>query len=214
MARNRAIAQGGLMKRPLTLLTGIALLTALAGCASNVMREVGSQEISPPAPDKVKVVFMRTSFVAGAIGAEVFEVVDGKLNFIGALPMGKKVVHETTPGKKVFMAYGTAADFMLGDLTGGRIYYSIVRPNWGTGGMIPTPVRADGTSEFHTKTPDFAGWVSGTAMTAPGPEAKDWFEKERPRYQEIYSRYWDTFQRKSPDEKAQRTLNPGDGLMK
>jgi hypothetical protein len=202
------------MKRPLTLLTGIALLTALAGCASNVMREVGSQEISPPAPDKVKVVFMRTSFVAGAIGAEVFEVVDGKLNFVGALPMGKKVVYETTPGKKVFMAYGTAADFMLGDLTGGRIYYSIVRPNWGTGGMIPTPVRADGTSEFHTKTPEFAGWVTGTAMTAPGPEAKDWFDKERPRYQEIYSRYWDTFQRKLPAEKAERTLNPGDGLMK
>jgi hypothetical protein len=202
------------MKRPLTLLTGIALLTALAGCASNVMRAVGSQEISPPAPDKVKVVFMRTSFVAGAIGAELFEVVDGKLNFIGALPMGKKVVYETTPGKKVFMAYGTAADFMLGDLRGGRIYYSIVRPNWGTGGMIPTPVRADGTSEFHTKTPDFAGWVTGTAMTAPGPEAKDWFDKERPRYQEIYSRYWDTFQRKSPAEKAERTLNPGDGLMK
>jgi len=202
------------MKRLLILLTGIALLSALAGCASGVMREVGSQEISPPAPDKVKVVFMRTSFVAGAIGAEVFEVVDGKLNFIGALPMGKKVVYETTPGKKVFMAYGTAADFMLGDLTGGRIYYSIVRPNWGTGGMIPTPVRADGTSEFNTKTPEFAGWVSGTAMTAPGPEAKDWFDKERPRYQEIYGRYWETFQRKSPAEKAERTLNPGDGLTK
>ena len=202
------------MKRPLTLLTCVALLTALAGCASTVMREVGSQEISPPAPDKVKVVFMRTSHVASAIGAEVFEVVDGKLNFIGALPMGKKVVYETTPGKKVFMAYGTAADFMLGDLRGGRIYYSIVRPNWGTGGMIPTPVRADGTSEFNTKTSEFAGWVTGTAMTAPGPEAKDWFDKERPRYQEIYSRYWETFQRKSPAEKAERTLNPGDGLMK
>lgn len=200
------------MKRLPRLLTGIALLTALTGCASNMMRDVGSQEVSPPAPDKVKVVFMRTSFVAGAIGAEVFEVVDGKLNFIGALPMGKKVVYETTPGKKVFMAYGTAADFMLGDLAGGRIYYSIVRPNWGTGGMIPTPVRADGTSEFNTKTPEFAGWVSGTAMIAPGPEAKSWFDTERPRYQEIYSRYWETFQRKSPAEKAERTLNPGDGL--
>jgi hypothetical protein len=202
------------MNKPLTLLTGVALLTLLASCASNLMREVGSQEISQPGPDKVKVVFMRTSFVAGAIGAELFEVVDGKLNFVGALPMGKKVVYETTPGKKVFMAYGTAADFMLGELTGGRIYYSIVRPNWGTGGMIPTPVRADGTSQFHTKSPEFAGWVSGTVLIAPGPEAKDWFSKERDRYQEIYSKYWDTFQRKSPSEKAERTLNPADGLMK
>jgi hypothetical protein len=28
------------------------------------------------------------------------------------------------------------------------------------------------------------------------------------------SRYWETFQRKSPAEKAERTLNPGDGLTK
>ena len=202
------------MTKLLTILTGIALLAVLSGCASNLMREVESQEIRPPAPDKVKVVFMRTSFVAGAIGAELFEVIDGNLNFIGALPMGKKVVYETTPGNKVFMAYGTAADFMLGNLTGGRIYYSIVRPNWGTGGMIPTPVRADGTSEYHTKSADFAGWISGTKMTAPTAEAKDWFAKERDRYQEIYGRYWNTFQRKSPSEKAERTLNPADGLMK
>jgi hypothetical protein len=202
------------MKKLLTMLAGIALFAVLSGCASNLMREVESQEIRPPTPDKVKVVFMRTSFVAGAIGAELFEVVDGKLNFIGALPMGRKVVYETTPGNKVFMAYGTAADFMLGNLTGGRIYYSIVRPNWGTGGMIPTPVRADGTSEFHTKSADFSGWISGTKLIAPTAEAKDWFAKESARYHEIYSRYWATFQRKTPSEKAERTLNPADGLLK
>jgi len=202
------------MTKLLTALPGIALLAVLSGCGSNLMRNVESQEIRPPAPDKVNVVFMRTSFVAGAIGAEIFEVVDGQLNFIGALPMGKKIVYETTPGKKVFMAYGTAADFMLGDLTSGRTYYSIVRPNWGTGGMIPTPIRADGTSEYHTKSADFAKWVSETKMIAPNAEAKDWFSKERDRYQEIYRRYWETFQRKSPSEKIERTLNPADGLMK
>ena len=202
------------MNRLLSMFTGMAFLAVLSGCASNLMKEVGSQEISPPAPDKVKVVFMRTSFVASAIGAELFEVVDGKLNFIGALPKGNKIVYETKPGKKVFMAYGTAADFMLGDLTGGRIYYSIVRPNWGTGGMIPTPVRADGTTEFHTKSAEFPGWVTGTTMIAPTAEAQDWFAGERERYQGIYGRYWETFQRKTPSEKAQRTLNPADGLQK
>jgi hypothetical protein len=196
------------MKKLLTLFASIALLAVLFGCVSNLMRDVPSQEISPPASDKVKVVFLRTSFVGGAIGADLFEVVDGKLNFIGAMAMGTKIVHETTPGKKVFMAYGTAADFMLGDLTGGRIYYSIVRPNWATGGMIPTPIRADASSEFHTKSPDFPKWVSGTTLIAPTAEAKDWFAGERDRFQEIYTRYWETFQRKSPSEKAERTLNP------
>lgn len=202
------------MNKLLTMLSGVTLLAVLSGCASGLMKEVGSQEIRAPAPDKVTVVFMRTSFVSSAIGAELFEVVDGKLNFIGALPKGNKIVYETTPGNKVFMAYGTAADFMLGNLTAGRTYYSIVRPNWGTGGMIPTPIRADGTSEFHTKSPDFAGWVTGTKLIAPTAEANDWFAKERDRYQDIYGRYWETFQRKSPSEKAERTLNPADGLMK
>ena len=39
------------------------------------------------------------------------------------------------------MAYGTAADFMLAELAPGKTYYSIVRPNWGTGGFAPTPIR-------------------------------------------------------------------------
>lgn len=190
------------------------LLSVLTGCASALMTEAPSQEIRPPAPDKAKVVFMRTSFVASAIGAELFEVVNGELKFIGALPKGNKVVHETTPGKKVFMAYGTAADFMLGDLQGGKIYYAIVRPNWGTGGMIPTPVRADGTTEFNMKSSDFAGWVKDTKLIVPNAEAKAWFSKEKPKYQDIYSRYWATFQNKTAGEKAERTLLPQDGVSK
>ena len=37
-------------------------------------------------------------------------------------------------------------------------------------------------------------------MIAPTAEAQDWFNKERERYQEIYGRYWETFQRKTPSE--------------
>jgi hypothetical protein len=202
------------MSKLLRVLSCTAFLTVLSGCASSLMTEAPSQEIRAPAPDKVKVVFMRTSFVASAIGAEIFDVTNGQLNFIGALPKGNKIVYETTPGQKVFMAYGTAADFMLGNLQGGKIYYSIVRPNWGTGGMIPTPVRADGTSEYNTKSPDFAGWVADTKLIVPNAEAKEWFAKEKPRYQEIYTKYWATFQQKSVSQMDERTLLPHDGLSK
>jgi hypothetical protein len=203
------------MDRLPRILSCIALLSALAGCASTLMSEVGSSEIRPPAPDKVKIVFMRTSFVSSAIGAEIFEVVDGQLHFIGALAKGTKIVHETTPGQKVFMAYGTAADFMLGNLSGGKIYYSIIRPNWGTGGMIPTPVKAYATNpEFSMTSPEFASWVANTKLYAPNAQAKDWFSKEKARYQGIYAEYWSRFQRKTPEEKAERTLEPQDGVLK
>jgi len=203
------------MANLLRSLSCVALLSALAGCASTLMTEVGSSAISPPPPDKVKIVFMRTSFVSSAIGAEIFEVVDGQLNFVGALARGTKIVHETTPGQKVFMAYGTAADFMLGNLSGGKIYYAIVRPNWGTGGMIPTPVKAYAADrEINLKSPDFASWVAETKLYAPKAEAKDWFSGEKSRYQGIYTEYWSRFQRKTPAEKAERTLEPQDGVTK
>jgi hypothetical protein len=202
------------MNKFLRMFAGTAFLIALSGCASSLMIEAPSQEIRPPAPNKTKVVFMRTSFVSSAIGAEIFEVNNGQLNFIGALPKGNKIVYETTPGQKVFMAYGTAADFMLGNLQGGKIYYSIVRPNWGTGGMIPTPVRADGTTEFNTRSADFAGWVADTKLIVPNADAKEWFVKEKPRYLEIYARYWAIFQQKSAGQKDERTLHPQDGMLK
>jgi hypothetical protein len=204
------------MDKLLRILSCIALLSALAGCAtSTLMTEVASPEIRPPAPDKVKIVFMRTSLVAAHIPAEIFEVVDGQLNFVGELVKGTKIVYETTPGKKVFMASGGPADFMLGDLSGGKIYYSIVRPNYGTGGMIPTPVKAYATNrEFSMASPEFTSWVAETKLVAPNAEAKDWFSKEKARYQDNYTDYWSRFQRKTPEEKAERTLGPQDGVLK
>jgi len=113
------------------------------------------------------------------------------------------------------MAHGAASDFMLGNLQGGKIYYSIVRPNWGTGGMAPTPIRAKGTDESSMSSPDFAGWVAGTTLIVPKEnEAKEWFSKEKRPLSAALYRILGRFQRKTPEEKAERTLNPEDGVSK
>jgi uncharacterized protein YceK len=195
------------------LSAAVAAFCLLAsGCAS-VMRDAPSQEISRSSPDKAKVVFMRTSMVAGAIGCDLFEVVNGELRFIGQLPTGNKVAFETTPGKKVFMAYGTAADFMLADLSAGKTYYSIVRPNWGTGGFAPTPIRAvGGPTEPDLKSKDFQDWLSGTKLIEASPkEAEAWFAENKQRLQGIYTDYWSRFERKNDREKWDRTLMREDG---
>ena len=77
------------MANLLRSLSCFALLSVLTGCVSTLMTEVGSSAISTPPPEKVKIVFMRTSFVSSAIGAEIFEVVDGQLNFVGAVDPAK-----------------------------------------------------------------------------------------------------------------------------
>jgi hypothetical protein len=179
----------------------------LSGCGGALMRDAPSQEVTRASSDKAKIVFMRSSMVAAAIGCELFEVVNGDLRLIGQLPTGNKVAYETTPGKKVFMAYGTAADFMLADLAPGKTYYAIVRPNWGTGGFAPTPIRAQ-----DLKSSEAQGWVTGTKLIEADPKAVDaWLTENKQRMQGIYADYWSRFERKSVVEKAERTLNPQDG---
>ena len=163
------------MQRLFRYIAILILALSMVACGSNMMRATDSQQITPPSKGKAKIVFMRDSFVASAISSEILEVKNGDLSLVGVLPNGNKIAFETTPGKKTFMAYGTAADFMTADVQAGKIYYVIVRPNWGTGGFAPTPVRADGTSEYNTSSADFKDWRDGTTLITQKPNAAAWF---------------------------------------
>jgi hypothetical protein len=197
--------------KPLQAVALGAVAVLVSGCAAGLMRPAASGQIAQPAPDKAQVVFMRSSIVAAAIGCELFEVVNGELKFIGQLPTGNKVVYETTPGDKVFMAYGTAADFMLAKLQGGKTYYSIVRPNWGTGGFAPTPIRSRSASEPTFDSQEFKEWNADTKRIEPNEDAPAWFRDNKARMQQIYAEYWKRFQTKTEQEKHFRTLQPEDG---
>jgi hypothetical protein len=176
------------------------------------MVESVTPEVSSPPSDKAVIVFMRSSFVASAIGAEVFEINNGELELVGALPNGSKIAHVTEPGEKVYMAYGTAADFMIARVEKGKIYYSIVRPNWGSGAFIPTPVRTDGSTNYNTSIEEFDDWLNKTELLVKKTDARQWFEQNKEKYQKIYERYWAQFITKSEAEKQERTLVPADGM--
>lgn len=197
-----------LMKR---FALALVLLSLLSGCAT--LMQPSTQSAAATDASRAKVVFMRSSVVAGAVGAELFEVNGGDLKMIGQLPTGNKIVYETTPGDKVFMAHGMATDFMTARLAGGRTYYVILRPNWGTGGFAPTPIRADGSTDYNTGTADFRDWLRSTKqIEANQQEAKVWLATNKPRYQDLYNQYWARFQQKTASEKAERHLRPQDGV--
>ena len=52
--------------KQLLLAVTVALPALLSGCAAGLMRDASSQQISPSDPGRAKVVFMRSSMVAGA----------------------------------------------------------------------------------------------------------------------------------------------------
>ena len=200
------------MKIKLRTLILVFAVLLVGACSSNLMLVSPSGIIDSPETNKAVIVFMRSSFVASAIGAELFEIKNGELELVGALPNDSKISHVTEPGEKVYMAYGTAADFMIAKVGKGKTYYSIVRPNWGSGAFIPTPIKTDGTTDFNTGIDEFDKWISGTKLLVRKPDTSEWFQKNKEKYQKIYERYWKKFSAKTAAQKQQRTLMPSDGM--
>lgn len=203
------------MKKILRLIfLGPVLL--LGGCAANIMLDSPSPEAQAPAADKAVIVFMRSSFVASAVSAVLFEVNNGNLELVGEIPNGRKIAHATDPGEKVYMGVGlspgSSADFMIAKVEKGKTYYSIVRPNWASGAFIPTPVRTDGTSDFNTGIPEFEKWVQETKLIMKGPKAGEWLEANREKYNKVYQKRWQQFNTKTPEQIQERTLMPADGM--
>jgi hypothetical protein len=82
-----------------------------------------------------------------------------------------------------------------------------VRPNWGTGGFAPTPIRF---ADLNSK--DSQEWKSSTKLVEAEPKAAEaWFAENKQRLQGIYTDYWNRFQRKNEQEKFERTLLAPDG---
>ena len=193
----------------------VSSILLLGACSANIMVESPSPNVEPPAADKAVIVFMRSSFVASAIDAVLFEVVNGEIELVGGVPNGTKVAHVTEPGEKVYMGagvgMGSGADFMLARVEKGKTYYSILRPNWGSGAFIPTPIKTDGTTEFNTDIPEFGKWVNGTRLLSKKPDSDKWFQQHKDKFQKMYERYWEKFNTKTADQIQERTMMPSDG---
>ena len=195
------------------MIFAVLFFSLMQGCTSNLMTRSQTGVVESSGNDELAtIVFMRSSFVSGAIGVELFEINDGELEFVGALSNGSKIAHKTKPGRKVYMAYGTSADFMIADVEANKTYYSIVRPNWGTGGFAPTPIRGDGSTDYNMESKDFEKWKNGTNLIEKKPQAEQWFANNREKYVNIYNEHWVRFQNKTESEKDQRTLHPSDGI--
>lgn len=201
-------------KKAKLILTAVAALL-LSACATGVPDfsvATDRSEIDPTPADKAQIVFLRVSFFGGAIPADIFEIENGDLNYVGKLRVGRKLVHLTAPGKKVYMGHGLAADFMLAEVEAGKRYYVLLRPNWGTGAFVPTPIKRNGTTNYHTAKAEFSKWLEKTKVTEmKSDEADAWLAANQEKFQQIYETYWAKFETKSAEQKRIRTLMPADG---
>ena len=186
----------------------------LAGCASNPMDPVADQTIPAAAPDMAQVVFMRDAYTGKAIVSSLYDVTDGKTQFIGVMANGTKIAYPTTPGKHTFMVVSEAADFMEADLVAGKTYYALVTPRMGLwkARFSLWPISNDPEAAHSLKSKNFKGWVEDTDLVTNSPKSLAWYERVKASIEKKRAEYWPVWQEKSADAVAERTLKPSDGL--
>ncbi|WP_406667496.1 hypothetical protein [Gallaecimonas sp. GXIMD1310] len=192
----------------------IASVLLFSGCASNPMAVSASQKIQPPENDKAQVVFMRSSFLGGAINASLYDVTDGTIKFIGIVSNGTKIDYNTTPGKHTFMVVSEAADFMESNLKQGKNYFSVITPRMGLwkARFSLWPFKDDPKAEHRVGTSEFKDLVKNTTLVKNTEKSLSWYEHNKKSVKEKYSEYWPVWEKKSADDISKRTLSVNDGM--
>ena len=186
----------------------------LAGCASNPMTPVADQTVRAAASDTAQVVFMRDAYTGKAILSSLYEVTDGKTQFIGVMANGTKIAYPTTPGKHTFMVVSEAADFMEADLVAGKTYYALVTPRMGLwkARFSLWPISNEADAAHSLKSKNFKSWVEDTDLVTNSPKSLAWYERVKASVEKKRAEYWPVWQEKSAAAIAERTLKPTDGL--
>ena len=181
---------------PVTLLA-----LAVAGCAgADSMLRVDHP--FPAAADKATIVFLRPSH-QGKIDTPLYDVTDGRLEFLGVLARATKMACLVTPGAHVFMVYddrhhGKRAGFLNAEVSAGKTYYVLLKPRFGDlFGLLPL-------RPYDFSRPEFAQWLTEPQMLETGPEAAAAWEQQRDQVTATRDEYWPDFQ---------RTLEPADHLL-
>jgi len=192
----------------------LATVLVASGCASSKMIDAPEQELVAPPTDKAQVIFLRSSFVGSAIQAVIYDATDGGAEFIGILSNEKMLAHQVDPGKHVFMVVSEAADFMEAELVGGKTYYAIVTPRMGAwrARFSMSPVRNGAPGEFQYDSSEFRSWLDDAEFSQNTPESYAWAEENHSSVLQKQREYWEVWQQKSPEDLAERTMNPDDGV--
>jgi hypothetical protein len=193
----------------LLTLVGTLLLT---GCSS-IMQPVDNPAIQASPDDRAQVVFMRSAFTGKAIDASLYDVTDGKTQFVGILSNDTKIAYPVAPGHRVFMVVSEAADFLEAELVAGKTYYALVTPRMGMwkARFSLWPVSRDPKAEYSWQSSDFKDWISDTQLVTNSPKSLGWFQQHKSDVEAKRVEYWPVWQKKSPADLAERTLKAGDG---
>jgi hypothetical protein len=205
----------GLTSRLLVLFT---LVLALAGCATEPPKphfiESPNQTLAPPPPDKAQIVFLEPiNSIQGLFPVGLFEVDGDQRTLLATTGAHSKVAVLLTPGRHLLMANqsGMVAHFLEANVEAGQRYYVLLRFIYANGFQL-RPLRASSASTYTVVGKDFPGWVADTRFVDKTPESDAFFEKYKDNLTKSQAAGWKNWLAKTPQERAELTLNPQDAV--
>ncbi|HUO96118.1 MAG TPA: hypothetical protein VMT92_07785 [Steroidobacteraceae bacterium] len=215
---------------------GLALMVALAGCASTPTAPQAPAAVAaapapaaapaaapattpatPPAPDvtamaetppegRALISFMRPAFLGGAVASTLFEIVDDKPVLIGILRMKERVNFAPTPGTHLFMVIGETAEFMTAEVTAGKTYYALVDPHMG---MWKARFSLKPIHAADVGGPQFTKWLNAAKLTLKSANDDKWAVDNAASVAEKQSKYLPEWKSKPAAEKLALLASDG-----
>lgn len=199
-------------------LSFLALVFLLGGCATEPPKphfmDSPSQTLAPPPPDKAQIVFLEPiNAVQGLFPVGIFEINGTSRTLLATTGAHTKVALLFEPGHHVLMANhsGMIAHFLDANVAAGKRYYVLVRFIYGMGFQL-RPIRPTGSSDYTAGSKDFAKWVNDTRLVDKTPDGDTFYEQNRERIDATQAKGWEKWLAKTPEERAELTLNPEDAV--
>jgi hypothetical protein len=193
---------------------GLVFVWLLSGCQSTLMERATEQVLTNAKSGKAQVVFMRSSFVGGAIQASIFDVTKPEPKFIGILSNKTKIAYDVLPGEHMFMVVGESADFLKATVAEDKTYYTIVTPRMGfwKARFSLYPVRNDTSGKFQYNSNDFNEMLDETHFVKGGIKANQWAQDNALSINEKFKKYLPEWLLKDINKKQQMTMSIIDHL--
>lgn len=193
-----------------------AVVVVLSGCGTPQlpMYDVAPTIVlSAPPADMAQVIFIAPKNMTAAIsGTTIHDIGANGRTMLAVLGSQQQSIQLVKPGHHVFMANLLKnSHIMEANVQAGKRYYVVLRMIYGNGYQL-RPARVNGPAEFSPTGPKFASWVSGSPFIEKKRDTADWLELNKKHLDEQYATAWDVWQKKSPEQRAELTLNREDAV--
>jgi hypothetical protein len=167
----------------------------------------------PPVPaDKAQIVFIKPGGgVWAGLPVGILEVVGDRREMVGVLGQDSRAIATVAPGRHRFMSHMGITHFLDADVEAGKRYVVLARFIYGNGFQL-RPIRPGAPGDYSTANPQFPRWLAESKPADPNHPKLRWYARKDAKVGKHQAKFQVTWERKTDDERAQLTLNPGDAL--